>query len=108
MAVPKGRGYDSVFFESSLAWTQANLARIVWVQLSLDPGQIGPRDVAESAEPWHEAIGPNEGGRIGHPLGWKSARGKLQHGGGCILVILGHFDTVAKFGSRFGRFRSKT
>ena len=27
MAVPKGRGYDSVFFESSLAWTQANLAR---------------------------------------------------------------------------------
>jgi len=75
MAVPKGRGYDSVFFESSLAWTQANLARIVWVQLSLDPGQIGPE-----VQPWHEALGPNEGGRFGHPLGWKSALGKLQHG----------------------------
>ena len=27
MAVPKGRGYDSVIFESSLAWTQAYLAK---------------------------------------------------------------------------------
>ena len=73
MAVPKGRGYDSVFFESSLAWTQANLARIVWVH--------GPKPNWPRGEgPWHEAIGPNEGGRFGHPLGWKSALGKLQHG----------------------------
>ena len=54
MAVPKGRGYDSVLFESSLAWTQANLARIVWVQLSLDPGQIGP----EVRGPGTKPLGP--------------------------------------------------
>ena len=36
-------GYDSFLFKSSLAWTQANLARSVWVQLSLDPCQIGPK-----------------------------------------------------------------
>ena len=76
MAVPKGCGYDSVLFESSFAWTQACLARIVWVQLSLDPGHIGP----EVRGPGTKPLGPMRGGRFGHPFGWKSALGKLQHG----------------------------
>ena len=76
MAVPKGRGYDSVFFESSFAWTQACLARIVWVQLSLDPGHIGP----EVRGPGTKPLGPMRVAESATRWVWKSALGKLQHG----------------------------
>ena len=37
--------------------------------------RIPRRDVADSAEPWHVAIGaPHEGGRYGHR--WKAVHGK--------------------------------
>ena len=39
-----------------------------------------------------------------HGVEWSG----MDFSGGCILVILGHFDTFGHFGSKFGRFCSKT
>ena len=39
-----------------------------------------------------------------HGVEWSG----MDFSGGCILVILGHFDTFGRFGFKFGSFRSKT
>ena len=39
-----------------------------------------------------------------HGVEWSG----MDFSGGCILVILGHFDTFGHFGFKFGSFCSKT
>ena len=64
--------------EPSLACRGEDRTQAPWAQSGLTETVSPRRDVADTAEPWHEAIGPNEGGRLGRR--WNAELGKLQHG----------------------------